>query len=118
MIVETPDISEYLDFGFYDHVSYKKNAGIQMTAIGRWLEVSHRVGGLISYYIMNQIETVILRTTVQRLTCIEKETEKFKASISDFDTEISHRFKEEKDLTYDGSNPNTEDWSKYLEYDP
>jgi hypothetical protein len=38
---ETVDISEYLDFGFYDHVSYKENAGLGMTAIGRWLGVSH-----------------------------------------------------------------------------
>ena len=40
---ETLDISEYLYFGLYDHVSYKKNAGLGMTAIGRWLGVSHRV---------------------------------------------------------------------------
>jgi hypothetical protein len=43
------DISEYLDFVFYDHVSYKENAGLGETAIGRWLRVSHRVGGLMSY---------------------------------------------------------------------
>jgi hypothetical protein len=44
---ETVDISEYLDFGFYDHV-YKENAGLGETLIGRWLGVSHRVGGLMS----------------------------------------------------------------------
>ena len=32
---ETLDILEYLDFGFYDHVSYKKKSGLGMTAIGR-----------------------------------------------------------------------------------
>ena len=32
---ETPDISEYLDFGFYDHVTHKENAGLGATAIGR-----------------------------------------------------------------------------------
>ena len=32
---ETPDISEYLDFGFYDHVSYKENYGLGITVIGR-----------------------------------------------------------------------------------
>ena len=46
---EKPYISEYLDFGFYDHVSYKENSVLGMTAIGRWIEVSHRVGGLMSY---------------------------------------------------------------------
>ena len=47
MTGETPDISEYLDLGLYDHVSYKENDGLGMTAIRRWLGVSHRVSGLI-----------------------------------------------------------------------
>ena len=55
----TIDISEYLDFGFYYHVSYKENAGLGMTVIGRWLGVSHRFGGLMSYWILNQNWAVI-----------------------------------------------------------
>ncbi len=115
---ETVDISEYLDFGFYDHVSYKENAGLGATAIGRWLGVSHRVGGLMSYWVLTQTGTVISRTTVQRVTNLEKETDETKASIKEFDAEISRRFKEEEDLTYDGAKPNPEDWSEYLEHDP
>jgi hypothetical protein len=49
---EIVNISEYLDFGFYDHVSFKENAGLEVTSIGRWLGVSHRVGGLMSYWIL------------------------------------------------------------------
>jgi hypothetical protein len=56
--------------------------------------------------------------TVQRVTNLEKETDEVKAAVSEFDSEISHRFKEEKDLTYDGAKPNPEDWSEYLQYDP
>ena len=85
----TPDISDYLDFGFYDHVSYKENTGLGMMDIGRWLGVSHRVRGLISYWILTQKETVISIITVQRLTSLEKNREKVKASVSEFDTEIS-----------------------------
>ena len=40
------------------------------------------------------------------------------SSVSDFDTDISFCFKEEEDLTYDGSKKNTEDWFEYLKYDP
>jgi hypothetical protein len=40
---ETVDISEYLDCGFHDHISFKENAGLGVTSIGRWLGVSHRV---------------------------------------------------------------------------
>ena len=49
---ETPDISDYVDFVFYDHVSYKENAGLGMTATVRWLGVSHRFGKIMSYLIM------------------------------------------------------------------
>ena len=90
---ETPDISEYLDLSFYDHVSYKKNSGIGMTAIGRWLRVYHRVGRLMSYWILTQKGTVISRMTVKRITSIEKETDEFKAIVNDFDTDISHHIK-------------------------
>ena len=32
---ETPDISEYLDFTFYDWVTYRANAGLLELSIGR-----------------------------------------------------------------------------------
>jgi hypothetical protein len=111
-------ISEYLDFGFYNHISYKENAGLGRTAIGRWLGVSHRVGGLMSYWVLMQAGTVISRTTVQRITNLEKQTDEVKQSISEYDAEIICRFKEEEDLNYDGAKPNPEDWSEYLENDP
>ena len=43
---ETPDISEYLDFEFYDWVTFRSNAGLGEVQLGRWLGVSHRVGRL------------------------------------------------------------------------
>ena len=43
----------------------------------------------------------IPRTKVEQLTSIEKETDEFKASVSEFDTDIHRCFKEEEDLTYD-----------------
>jgi hypothetical protein len=46
------------------------------------------------------------------------ETDEVKAAVVEFDREISCRFKEEEDLTYDGAKPNPEDWSEYLQYDP
>ena len=61
---------------------------------------------------------MISRTAVQCLSSIEKEIDKINASVSEFDIEISCRFKEEEYLTYDGSKPNPEDWSEYLKYDP
>jgi hypothetical protein len=40
---ESVDITEYLDFGFYDWVWFKENAGLGETKLGRWLGVSHHV---------------------------------------------------------------------------
>ena len=90
--VETPDISEYLGFGFYEHVSYKDNSGLGMTSIRRWLGVYPRVCGIMSYCILTQKGMVISRTTIQRLSSLEKETYKFKSNVSEFDTLISRRF--------------------------
>ena len=93
---ETPDIAEYLVFGFYGRISFKGNAVLGMMDIIRWLGVSHRVGVLVSYWILNHKVTVISRTTVQRLINIETETYKVKASVSEFDTEISCRSRRKK----------------------
>ena len=59
MTDDKPDISDYLDFGFYDHVSYRDIDGLGMTAIGRWLGLSHRVGRVMSYWIRTQKVTLI-----------------------------------------------------------
>ena len=45
---ETPDISEHLDFKFYDWRWYNDNAGLGVNKMGRWLGVSHRVGSIVS----------------------------------------------------------------------
>jgi hypothetical protein len=50
--MEAPDISEYLnDFGFYDLVWFKEDAGIGEIKLRRFLNVSHSVGSLMSYHI-------------------------------------------------------------------
>ena len=51
---ETVDIYEYLDFGFYDQVWYHENAGLGERLPGCWLGVSHRVGILMSYWILTR----------------------------------------------------------------
>ena len=63
---DTPDISEYLDFGLYDWVLYKSNSGYGETQLGRMLGVSHRVGPMMSYWILPISCHVVSCTTVQR----------------------------------------------------
>ena len=48
----TPDISEYLDFKFYNWITYRKNAGLDELSTWRWIGVSNKVGQMISYYVL------------------------------------------------------------------
>ena len=72
---ETPDITEHLDFGFYDWVTYLDNAGLGEARIGRWLGVSHRIGPLMSFWILTPTGEQVSRTTVQRITNLELSTD-------------------------------------------
>jgi hypothetical protein len=37
---DTPDISEYLDFDFYDWVVFRSKAGLGEAKLGRWLYIA------------------------------------------------------------------------------
>lgn len=71
---KTTNITEYLDFAFYDWVMFKSNAGVENPELGRWLGVSHRIGSLLSYWILPASGIPILYNTVQRATNLEQST--------------------------------------------
>jgi hypothetical protein len=73
---ETVKHLEYLDFGFYNHVSLKENAGLKVTSIGRWLGVTHILGGLMSYWVLAMQGTIISHTIVQRVTTLHNEIQR------------------------------------------
>jgi hypothetical protein len=99
---ETVDTTEHLDFGFSDHLSFKQ------------LGVSHRAGGLMSYWVITIKGTAISHTTVQIIANLKKETaDEVKAAVNEFNSEISGCLKEEEDLAYDGAKLYPEDWSEY-----
>ena len=70
---KTPDISQYLDFGFYDLVWFKEDAGLGETKIGRFLGVSHHIGYLMSYWVLSASRILISRKTIQRVTNLESQ---------------------------------------------
>ena len=84
----TLDISEYVDFGFYDWVVYKTNAGVGDPEIARWLGVSHRVGQLMSYWVFPESGIPISCTTVQRLTIAEQQTDEWKERMMKFEQSV------------------------------
>ena len=114
---ETADISEYLDFGFYDQVWYKDNAGLSPFEPARWLGVSHRTGRMMCYHVLTQRGTVISRSTVQRVTNLEKTTSEVKDTFLKFDATIRTKLKCTGDKDYVGDKPDPEAWADLLDED-
>ncbi|MEO6564809.1 MAG: hypothetical protein ABIO63_02135, partial [Casimicrobiaceae bacterium] len=113
---ETIDISEYLDFGFYDWIWYHENAGLGEKKLGRWLGIPKRIGSTMTYYVLTTNCQVICRTTVQRVTNIERQTEEVKSSMMDFDAEIGKRL---RDLNPEstGGRSSPSDWADIINHD-
>ena len=110
---ETPDISEYLDFGFYDWVIFKENAGLGEIQIGRFLGVSHNVGSLMSFWVLPPSGIPVARTSVQRLTLLEKTTTNIKERMNSYTNAINDRFKEERNITEPNNKPDIDYWSEF-----
>ena len=81
---DTLDVSEYIKFGFHDWVMYKQNSGLDKPKIGRWLGVSHKVGKLMSYWILPESRLAMSCTTVHIVTHIENQTDEYKKQMNDF----------------------------------
>ena len=113
---ETPDISEYLDFGFYDYVWFKDNAGLSPKEPGRWLGVSSRVGRSMCYWILNQNGKVVSRSSVQPIPSLELSLPATQETLRVFDLTVSQRMKTEE-RGYDGDKPNPDDWADLIDED-
>ena len=70
--------------------------------LGRWLGVSHRVGSLISYWILTQKGNVIPRTTVSRVTNLETQVDSTKSCLQEFDAAIIDRLNDEAHIIIEG----------------
>ena len=91
---ETPDISEYLCFGWYDRFWYKEDAGLGETKLGRFLGPSHKFGSLMSYWVLPKSGIPISRKTVQSVTHLETQTYANKKRFEHYDTAINEIFHE------------------------
>ena len=113
---ETPDISEYLDFSFWDWVWYKENAGIGETKLAKFMGTSQSIGSLMSYWILPISGIPESRTTVQRLTTLEMKTDVNAKRFCGFDKAILNRFKEAR-LAPKGDKPDLSEWDELLTHD-
>ena len=67
----------------------------------------------MTYHVLTQQYTVIARSTVQRVTNLELNTNKVKEIFSEFDQNIATKFKT-SEFGYDGDKPNPEDWADLI----
>ena len=95
---ETPDISEYIQFRFYDFVWYKTNAGFDEIELGRWLGVSHRVGPTLSYWILKQNCQVISCITVSRVPNVDRKTPENTERLKAFDIAVKERLNDDANV--------------------
>ena len=114
---DIPNIAELLDFAFYDQCWYKENAGLGETHIGKWLGVLHRIGPIMSYWILTAQGTVIARTTVQHITHLETHTTENKEQFRLFDLSVHEMFNDEIIVT-EGAKPNPASWAEIIGDDP
>jgi hypothetical protein len=84
--------------GFYDWVYFKENAGMGEIALGRFLGVSHRIGQLMSYWILNLSGKIMSRTTVSRVTNLELQQTEVIKRCKTFDLTIAKYLKDEENL--------------------
>jgi hypothetical protein len=91
---ETPDISEWIDFKFYDRLWYYDQKKIKIDGSGRrlarWLGVAHRICSDLCYWLLLESGKIIARTTVQHVVRedylnddVELESERFDRSVED-----------------------------------
>jgi hypothetical protein len=79
---DTPDISESVDFSFYDWVWYWHSPNSEDNPrLGRWIGVSHRVGSALCYWVLPASGRVLARTTVQHVTLDDMASDELMVSI-------------------------------------
>jgi hypothetical protein len=94
VIGETPDISEWINFDIYDLIWYHDPPNLmaettkEIRKLGRWLGVSHRVGSVLSYWVLTQACIVLVRSTIQHVTMEEKLDPTMLQRINDFNKAV------------------------------
>ncbi len=96
---ETPDISEWIDFEFYDRKWYYDQKKIEIDGSGRrlarWLSVAHRVGSDLCFWLLLESGKVIAGTTVQHVVRDDYLNDNVKRSLESFDRSVEERLSDQ-----------------------
>ena len=90
---ETADISEWLDFEFYDLVWWwdrhdKPDSTDDPRRLARWLGVSHRVGSDLCYWLITEHGKIISKTSVEHVIQDDYLKPEIKARIDSFNERL------------------------------
>ena len=96
---DTPDISEWIDFDFYDPVWFWDSPDNQDNPLlGCWLGVAHRIGSDICYWILKDNGHVLARMTVQHIPDLDLRKDDVKSRLEQFDEVITERLQDQNFL--------------------
>ena len=89
---KTPDISEYLDFNFYDLVWYWRQPSPSLSEhdreLARWMGVAHRVGSDMCYWLMPVSGVPVVNSSVQHVTAEDLQNPEIMQQIDDFNRRL------------------------------
>ena len=104
---DTPDISEWTDFAFFDRVwTWDSPHSDSNPVMARWIGVSHRVGAGLCYWVLKANGTVLSRTTVQHVTTDDLKSPDTMQAANTFDDALRTRLNDANFLVqYDDSTP-------------
>jgi len=98
---QTTDISDWLDFEFYDTVWVLNRTSIKMDTVNeerlpaKWLGVSHHVGRDLSYWLLLGSGKIVSRTSVQHVTQSDMRDDILKKRINEFEETLEERLNSE-----------------------
>ena len=104
----TPDISEYTDFAWYDWCWYldtDADFSEGPRKMARWLGVAHCIGQALCYYIITARGQVLARTTVQPFTNEEMRSPDNKLKMKEFDMKLNTSIRNDEFVIHDGAEP-------------
>ena len=84
----TPDISELVEFDWYQWVWYHDPVNPHKDQIGRWLGPAHNVGQGLAYYVLNPNAEVIVRSTVSAVNEGEMDSHDLGARKTEFTNRV------------------------------
>ena len=96
---QTPDISEFLDFDFYDlvwyHVDQHASTGQQNRKLARWVGIAHKIGSALCYWLIPVSGKPVAKTTVQHVTSEDLRNPEIKAQVDEFNKKLGERLNDE-----------------------